>query len=85
MLEHNTIEITIHIWFSCVVRSEGGVCFRLFVTVGHKGFQLDGATVVRKNIDFARCFACSPRMLHPRGDKYIAGHCNVAHIYTNTC
>ncbi|CAD6252742.1 unnamed protein product [Miscanthus lutarioriparius] len=54
-------------------------------TVGHKGFQLDGATVVRKNIDFARCFACGPRMLHPRGDKYIAGHCNVAHIYTNTC
>ncbi|OQU83963.1 hypothetical protein SORBI_3005G206800 [Sorghum bicolor] len=54
-------------------------------TVGHKGFQLDGSTVVRKNTDFARCFACGPRMLHPRGDKYIAGHCNVAHIYTNTC
>jgi hypothetical protein len=76
----NVLEITIEV----SVYSEGGVCFCLFVTVGHKGFQLDGATVVRKNIDFSRCFACRSRMLHPRGDKYIAGHCNVAHIYTNT-
>ncbi|RCV10213.1 hypothetical protein SETIT_2G094400v2 [Setaria italica] len=54
-------------------------------TVGHKGYQVDGASAVRKNVDFTRCYACSPRTLHPRGDKYIAGHCNVPHIYTNTC
>ncbi|CAN6321462.1 unnamed protein product, partial [Urochloa humidicola] len=54
-------------------------------TVGHKGFQVDDVSAVRKNVDFTRCFACSPRTLHPRGDKYIAGHCNVPHIYTNTC
>ncbi|KAF8669232.1 hypothetical protein HU200_051564 [Digitaria exilis] len=50
-------------------------------TVGHKGFKVDGAPTVRKNVDFTRCFACSPMILHPRGDKYIAGHCNVPHIY----
>ena len=49
----------------------------LFVAVG---FQLDGL-VVRKNVDFMCCFACSPRMLHPLGDKYIAGHCNIPYIY----
>nr|CAB3458292.1 unnamed protein product [Digitaria exilis] len=49
--------------------------------VGHKGFKVDGAPTVRKNVDFTRCFACSPMILHPRGDKYIAGHCNVPHIY----
>ncbi|CAL4986149.1 unnamed protein product [Urochloa decumbens] len=56
-------------------------------TVGHKGFQLDYATsAVGKNvnIDITYCFACDSRMLHPRGDKYIAGHCNIPHIYTNT-
>ncbi|CAL4990375.1 unnamed protein product [Urochloa decumbens] len=52
------------------------------------GFQLDYATsavVKNVNIDITYCFACDSRMLHPRGDKYIAGHCNIPHIYTNTC
>lgn len=40
----------------------------LFVAVGHKGFQHDGS-VVRKNVDFTRCYACTARMLHPRGEK----------------
>nr|TKW02243.1 hypothetical protein SEVIR_8G233300v2 [Setaria viridis] len=55
-------------------------------TVGQKGFQLDyGTSAVWKNVDFSYCFACGLRMAHPRGDKYISGHCNVPHIYTNTC
>ncbi|CAN6363629.1 unnamed protein product [Urochloa humidicola] len=57
-------------------------------TVGHKGFQLDyGTSGVEKNvdIDITYCFACDSRMLHPRVDKYIAGHCNIPHVYTNTC
>ncbi|RLN35041.1 hypothetical protein C2845_PM03G19250 [Panicum miliaceum] len=49
-------------------------------TVGHKGLQLDGSAV-RKNIDFTRCFACSPRILHPKVENYIAGHCNIPCIY----
>ena len=56
----------------------------LLVAVGHKGFQVDGPSAVRKNVDFARCFACSPDA-SSRGDKYIAGHCNIPHIYTSTC
>ena len=57
----------------------------LLVAVGHKGFQVDGPSAVRKNVDFARCFACGLVTRHPRGEKYIAGHCNVPHIYTSTC
>ncbi|WVZ50024.1 hypothetical protein U9M48_001323, partial [Paspalum notatum var. saurae] len=57
----------------------------LFTAVGHNGFQVDGGPVVRKNMDFTRCFACTTLMLHPRGHKYIAGHCNVPYIYNNTC
>ncbi|RLM59003.1 hypothetical protein C2845_PM18G01920 [Panicum miliaceum] len=38
-------------------------------TVGHKEFQVDGASAVRKNIDIAWWFACSPGTLHPRGDN----------------
>jgi len=37
----------------------------LLVAVGHKGFQVDGPSAVRKNVDFARCFACGPLTLHP--------------------
>ncbi|CAN6363322.1 unnamed protein product [Urochloa humidicola] len=51
-------------------------------TVGHRGLPLDGS-VVRKNVDFTRCFACSSRMLHPKGDKYIAGHCNIPYFYVS--
>ncbi|KAJ1276670.1 hypothetical protein BS78_05G232200 [Paspalum vaginatum] len=53
--------------------------------VGHNGFQLDGGPTVRKNMDFTRCFACSTYMLHPKDQKYIAGHRNVPYIYNNTC
>ncbi|XP_062183277.1 uncharacterized protein LOC133887361 isoform X2 [Phragmites australis] len=54
-------------------------------SVGHKGFQLDGTSAVRKNVDFTRCFACSPRIHHPKGLKYVAGHCNIPYIYDSVC
>ena len=85
LLENTIISICIYFYVyacSCSCRKQDIVLNKLFlfVAVGHKGFQLDGS-VVRKNVDFTRCFSCSPRMLHPLGDKYIAGHCNIPYIY----
>ncbi|KAG2641042.1 hypothetical protein PVAP13_2KG143500 [Panicum virgatum] len=41
-------------------------------TVGQKGLQLEGSAV-RKNIDFTRCFACSPRCCIPRVRNTLLG------------
>ncbi|KAF8672939.1 hypothetical protein HU200_049133 [Digitaria exilis] len=41
----------------------------------------DGTSAVRKNTDFTHCFACTETMLHPRGENYVAGHCNIPHVY----
>ncbi|GJN25208.1 hypothetical protein PR202_gb13007 [Eleusine coracana subsp. coracana] len=54
--------------------------------VGHKGFEIDDTSrVVRNNVDFTCCFTCSPRMHHPKGHKYVAGHCNIRYNYDSTC
>ncbi|TVU49741.1 hypothetical protein EJB05_01073 [Eragrostis curvula] len=50
-------------------------------TVGQKFLKPDGTSRVRKHADFAYCFACSERTSHPKGEKYIAGHCNIPSIY----
>ncbi|KAL6908095.1 hypothetical protein ACP4OV_002265 [Aristida adscensionis] len=49
-------------------------------TVGYKGFQLD-TPAVRKNVNFDYCFACSSRIFHPKGGRYVAGHCNIPYFY----
>ncbi|KAL6653647.1 hypothetical protein ACP70R_008571 [Stipagrostis hirtigluma subsp. patula] len=49
-------------------------------TVGHKDFQLDDSGA-RKNHNFDYCFACTSRMFHPKGERYVAGHCNLPHFY----
>jgi len=49
--------------------------------VGQKFCKLDGSSAVRKNTDFTHCFACTERMLHPRGENYVAGHCNIPRVY----
>ncbi|TVU49735.1 hypothetical protein EJB05_01066, partial [Eragrostis curvula] len=50
-------------------------------TVGQKFLKPDGTSRVRKHADFAYCLACSERASHPKGEKYIAGHCNIPSIY----
>lgn len=40
----------------------------------------DCTSVVRKNADFTYCFACTERKLHPRGENYVAGHCNIPRL-----
>ncbi|KAL6905570.1 hypothetical protein ACP4OV_003171 [Aristida adscensionis] len=50
-------------------------------TVGRKFIKADGNSVVRKNTDFKYCFACTERISHPKGEKYVAGHCNIPYIY----
>ena len=56
-------------------------CLVCLLQLDTKGFQVDGASALRKNVDFARCFACGLVTRHPRGEKYIAGHCNVSHLH----
>ncbi|RLM57708.1 hypothetical protein C2845_PM18G12380 [Panicum miliaceum] len=48
---------------------------------GQKFRQPDGSAVVSNNADFTYCFACTERMLHPRGESYVAGHCNIPCVY----
>jgi hypothetical protein len=55
----------------------------LLRAVGHRGVSPDGGSAARDDdVDFTRCFACSSRMLHPKGEKYVAGHCYVPYVYT---
>ncbi|CAL4999787.1 unnamed protein product [Urochloa decumbens] len=49
--------------------------------VGQKFGKPEGTSAVRKNADFTHCFACTNKMLHPRGEHYVAGHCNVPYAY----
>uniref|UniRef100_A0ACD5Z532 Uncharacterized protein n=2 Tax=Avena sativa TaxID=4498 RepID=A0ACD5Z532_AVESA len=42
-----------------------------------------GTLPKRKNADFTYCFGCGPNVFHPKGTKYVGGHCNVPHIYNN--
>ncbi|CAN6363632.1 unnamed protein product [Urochloa humidicola] len=48
---------------------------------GQKFSEPDGTSMARKNADFRYCFACTEEMLHPRGENYVAGHCNIPHAY----
>ncbi|PAN43407.2 hypothetical protein PAHAL_8G252100 [Panicum hallii] len=50
-------------------------------SAGQKFRQPDGSSVVSKNADSTYCFACTERMLHPRGENYVAGHCNIPRVY----
>ncbi|CAO2179726.1 unnamed protein product [Urochloa humidicola] len=53
--------------------------------VGQKFGKPEGTSAVRKNVDFTHCFACSEEMLHPRGEHYVAGHCNIPYAYDCMC
>ncbi|CAO2202588.1 unnamed protein product [Urochloa humidicola] len=53
--------------------------------VGQKFGKPEGTSAVRKNADFTHCFACTEEMLHPRGEHYVAGHCNIPYAYDSMC
>lgn len=52
----------------------------VFGAVGRKLLERDDTKVVRKNTDFTYCYGC-PQISHPKGEMYIAGHCNIPHVY----
>uniref|UniRef100_A0A0A9FGB7 DUF3615 domain-containing protein n=1 Tax=Arundo donax TaxID=35708 RepID=A0A0A9FGB7_ARUDO len=39
---------------------------------------------LRNNMDYERCHACSERIKHPRGDKFVAGHNSTRMPYYST-
>ncbi|OEL38437.1 hypothetical protein BAE44_0000545, partial [Dichanthelium oligosanthes] len=47
-----------------------------FLLMGRKIRRPEGTSAVRNNTDFTYC-----RMLHPKGENYVAGHCNIPRIY----
>ncbi|XP_052154606.1 uncharacterized protein LOC127772693 [Oryza glaberrima] len=49
--------------------------------VGRKLLERDDTKVVRKNADFTYCYGCPQMISHPKGEMYIAGHCNIPHVY----
>ncbi|EEC79402.1 hypothetical protein OsI_20340 [Oryza sativa Indica Group] len=49
--------------------------------VGRKLLERDDTKVVRKNTDFTYCYGCPQMISHPKGEMYIAGHCNIPHVY----
>uniref|UniRef100_A0A0E0HG08 DUF3615 domain-containing protein n=1 Tax=Oryza nivara TaxID=4536 RepID=A0A0E0HG08_ORYNI len=54
---------------------------RLSKKVGRKLLERDDTKVVRKNTDFTYCYGCPQMISHPKGEMYIAGHCNIPHVY----
>ncbi|CAO2184329.1 unnamed protein product [Urochloa humidicola] len=49
--------------------------------LGQKFGKPEGTLAMRKNVDFTHCFACTDEMRHPRGEHYVAGHCNIPYAY----
>ncbi|TVU23663.1 hypothetical protein EJB05_26042 [Eragrostis curvula] len=49
-------------------------------TVGRKLLKRDDTSVVRKSTDFTYCYGCTEIVSHPKGEKYVAGHCNIPRL-----